>query len=368
MPLIADPDITGQTIDNTLGEGFLEMANNKFTEMSDKTGLREVVVITGGTAGIGRATARYFARHGASIALLARGKDRLDDTVKELAALGAKATGIITDVANSDEVEAAANMVEEKLGPIDIWINNAMVSVFSPFKDMTPEEFKRVTEVNYLGTVYGTFAALKRMLPRKRGTIVQVGSALAYRSIPLQSAYCGSKHAIRGFTDSIRSELLHDKSRVFLTMVQLPAHNTPQFSWVKSRLPNRAQPVPPIFQPEVAAQAIYWAAHHRRRELHVGFPAVKAIWGNKFIPGLIDRYLALTGYKGQQTGTTRDPDTPDNLWTAAPGHQAAHGRFDSRAKVASWQLGFTTNRSMIFGLLLGSLALRSWLQLRMRRS
>ncbi|HWH68573.1 MAG TPA: SDR family oxidoreductase, partial [Candidatus Sulfotelmatobacter sp.] len=218
----------------------------------------------------------------------------------------------------------------------DIWINDAMASVFSPLKEMTAEEFRRVTEVTYLGTVYGTMAALKRMLPRNRGTIVQVGSALAYRSIPLQSAYCGAKHAIRGFTDSLRSELIHDHSQVQVTMVHLPAVNTPQFSWVKSRLPNQAQPVPPIYQPEVPAEAIYWAAHHRRRELFVGLPTVKAIEGNKLIPGLLDRLLARKGYSGQQTNEPRDPNQPNNLWEPVDGEtgrdHGAHGSFDARAR------------------------------------
>jgi short-subunit dehydrogenase len=244
-------------------------------------------------------------------------------------------------------VEAAAAKVEMELGPIDIWINDAMVSVFSPVKEMLPEEFQRVTAVTYLGTVYGTLAALKRMLPRNHGAIVQVGSALAYRSIPLQSAYCAAKHAIRGFTDSLRSELIHDRSKVHVTMVQLPAVNTPQFDWEKSRLAHKAQPVPPIYQPEVPAEAIYWAAHHRRRELFVGMSAVKAILGNKIIPGWLDYYLAKKGYQGQQTNEPRDPNQPCNLWEPVPGDHGAHGRFDSRARQHSPELWAAKNREWL---------------------
>jgi NAD(P)-dependent dehydrogenase (short-subunit alcohol dehydrogenase family) len=253
----------------------------------------EVVVITGATAGVGRATVREFARRGACIGLVARDPDRLEITRKEVEALGGRAIGIPTDVAHADQVEAAASRAEEAFGPIDIWVNNAMVTVFSPIKELEPEEIRRVTEVTYLGTVHGTVSALRRMLPRNQGTIVQVGSALDYRSIPLQSAYCAAKHAVLGFTESLRTELLHDKSKVHVTMVQLPALNTPQFEWVKSRLPHKAQPVPPIFQPEVAARPIYWAAHQRRREVYVGGSTEKAIFGEKIAPGLLDRYLVV---------------------------------------------------------------------------
>jgi len=249
----------------------------------------EVVVITGASAGVGRATARRFAKDGAQIALLARGRDGLEAARKEVEEFGGRAIVLMVDVADADEVEAAAAQIERELGEIDIWINNAMASVFSPIQEMTPEEFRRVTEVTYLGCVHGTLAALKRMLPRNRGMIVQVGSALSYRAIPLQSAYCAAKHAMRGFTDSLRCELLHQKSKVRVTMVQLPALNTPQFGWVKSRLPRKAQPVPPIFQPEVAAEAIHFAACHPRREFYVGWPSVQAIVANKFIPGFDPR-------------------------------------------------------------------------------
>src|SRR5947207_4278946 len=251
---------------------------------------RQVVVVTGASAGVGRATVRAFAQRGADVGLLARGVDGLEAARREVEAAGGRAIAIPTDVADADRVEAAADRIERELGPIDVWVNNAMVSVFSPVKELTPDEVHRVTEVTYLGVVYGTLAALKRMLPRDRGSIVQVGSALAYRGIPLQAAYCGAKHAIQGFTESLRSELLHDKSNVRVTMVQLPAINTPQFSWVKSRLPREPQPVPPIYAPEIAADAIVWAARHRRREMSVGAPTVAAIWGNKVASGLADRY------------------------------------------------------------------------------
>jgi len=250
-------------------------------------------------------------------------------------------------VANSAAVEQAADSIEEKLGPIDIWVNNAMASVFSPVKEMKPEEYKRVTEVTYLGVVYGTLAVLKRMLPRNRGTIVQVGSALAYRSIPLQSAYCAAKHAIAGFTDSLRCELIHDKSKVRITMLQMPALNTPQFSWVKSRLQHKAKPVPPIFQPEVGARAIYWAAHHGRRELYVGWPTVEAIVANKLAPGALDHYLGRTGFRSQQTSEREDPGRPDNLWNPVPGDHGAHGTFDARAHERSWQFRASLDRLWI---------------------
>jgi len=273
----------------------------------------EVVVITGASAGIGRATVRAFAKRGAHIGLVARSLDGLEGARKEVEAAGGKALVLPTDVSNHDQVEAAAAAVEEAFGPIDIWINDAMASIFSPFKEIKPEDYKRVTEVTYLGYVYGTMAALRRMLPRNRGTIVQVGSALAYRSIPLQSAYCGAKAAIRGFTDSLRCELLHEGSNIRLTMVQMPGVNTPQFGWIKSTMPNKAQPVPPIFQPEIAADAIVWAAHHDRRELYVGGSTIEAILGNKIAPGLLDRYMAKICYSGQQTDEPRDPNRLNNL-------------------------------------------------------
>ncbi len=307
----------------------------------------ETVVITGASAGLGRAAAQEFGRHGARIGLLARGVDGLEAAKREIEGLGGTALVVQTDVANSAAVEQAADSVERKLGPIDIWVNNAMASVFSPVKEMEPEEYKRVTEVTYLGVVYGTLAALKRMLPRNRGTIVQVGSALAYRSIPLQSAYCAAKHAVAGFTDSLRCELIHDKSNVRLTMVQMPALNTPQFGWVKSRLKHKAKPVPPIFQPEVGARAIYWAAHHGRRELYVGWPTVEAIIANKLAPGALDHYLGRTGFRSQQTSEQEDPGRPDNLWNPVSGDHGAHGTFDALAHERSWELRANLDRLWI---------------------
>jgi len=304
----------------------------------------EIVVITGASAGVGRATVREFAKRGAHIGLIARGAAGLEGAREEVERLGGRALVVPADVSIYEQVESAAQEVERNLGPIDIWINNAMVSAFSRFREMQPAEFSRVTEVTYLGVVHGTMAALHFMSGRNRGTIVQVGSALAYRSIPLQSAYCGAKHAIRGFTDSIRCELLHDGIDIHLTTVHLPALNTPQFDWVKNRLPYKPQPVPPIFQPEVAARAIYWAAHHRRRELYVGFPTVKAILANKIIPGYLDRYLAKRGYEAQQTKEFDDHNRPNNLWNPLPGDFGAHGRFDRLSRPRSVQLWLTTHR------------------------
>jgi NADP-dependent 3-hydroxy acid dehydrogenase YdfG len=303
-------------------------------------------MVTGASAGVGRATAQAFARRGARIGLLARGTEGLQAARKEVEVLGGKALVLGADVADAAQVEAAAQALEDALGPIDIWVNNAMVTIVSPVKDLTPEEIQRVTEVTYLGAVHGTMAALKRMLARNRGVIVQVGSALAYRAIPLQSAYCGAKHGLRGFTDSLRSELLHEGSRVGLTMVHLPALNTPQFSWCRTRMPGHPQPVAPIYQPEVAAAAIVWAAEHRPRELQVGLPTVKAVWANKVLPGLLDRYLALKGYDAQQMEEPVDRDRPDNLWQPVPGIAAAHGRFDREARPRSRQLWVVTHGAL----------------------
>jgi NAD(P)-dependent dehydrogenase (short-subunit alcohol dehydrogenase family) len=307
----------------------------------------QVVVITGASAGVGRATARAFAERGAHIGLIARGCDGLEAARREVEELGGKALVLPLDVAEADKVELAAAEVEDKLGPIDVWVNNAMASVFSPAKEMTAEEFRRVTEVTYLGYVYGTLSALRRMLPRDQGVIVQVGSALAYRGIPMQAAYCGAKHAIQGFCDSLRSELLHDGSNVRVTMVQMPAINTPQFGWVKSRLPRKAQPVPPIFQPEVAARAILWAADHDRRELWVGWPTVKAIAGNRVVPWYADRYLAKNGVESQQHDGLEDPNRAHNLWEPVPGDHGARGDFDDRATDRSPQLWATTHRGLL---------------------
>ena len=326
---------------------------------------RKVVVVTGASAGIGRAVVQRFAQDGADIGLIARGRAGLEGARSDVEAGGGRALVLPTDVGDADQVEAAAQRVEEELGPIDIWINVAMLSVFSPVKEMTADEYKRVTDVTYLGYVYGTQAALRRMLPRDRGKIVQVGSALAYRGIPLQSAYCGAKHAIQGFTESLRTELFHDGSNVTVTMVQMPAVNTPQFGWVKSRLPNKAQPVPPIFQPEVAAEAVYWAAHHQRRELDVGMSTVIAIWGNKFFAGLGDRYLAKTGFKSQQTSQPENPDRPNNLWEPVDNERdhGAHGTFGNKASSRSPQLRINMVRDRLAwgALALGGVALAAQL-------
>jgi NAD(P)-dependent dehydrogenase (short-subunit alcohol dehydrogenase family) len=295
----------------------------------------EVVVITGGSAGVGRAVAQRFARRGARVGLLARGRGRLDAAAAEVEKSGGSALAVPTDVADAEAVEAAAERIERELGPIDVWINNAMATIFAPFHEIRPEEYRRATETTYLGTVWGTMAALRRMRPRSRGTIVLVGSALAYRGIPLQAPYCGAKHAVKGFFESLRTELVHEQSRIRLSMVQLPAHNTPQFSWGRTRLPRHPQPVPPIFEPEVAAEAVEYAAIHAPRQLFVGWPTVKVVAGNALLPRVVDWYLARNGYEAQQTPDPVDPDRPDNLFEPAPGDFAAHGVFDSEAKRSS---------------------------------
>lgn len=308
-----------------------------------------VVVITGATAGVGRATAREFARRGARIGLIARGVEGLEATREELELLGGRVLAISADVSNAGEVEAAADRIEEALGPIDVWVNNAMVSVLSPVAEMSADEYRRVTEVTYLGTVHGTLTALSTMRKRGKGTIIQVGSALAYRSIPLQSAYCAAKHAVKGFTESLRTELLHDRSSIRLTMVHLSAMNTPQFQWVKSRLPRQSRPVPPIFQPEVAARAIFWASRHSRREVYVGYPAVKAIIANKFFPGFIDRRLSKTGYESQQTENREVVGRRDNLYAPVEGNFGARGEFDE-SKHNSTQWWIDSHRGIFIGL------------------
>jgi len=317
----------------------------------------EVVVVTGASAGVGRATALAFGRRGARVGLIARGRDGLEGARAEIEAAGGEALALPADVAHADQVETAAATVEHAFGPIDVWVNNAMVSVFSPVAEMEADEYRRVTEVTYLGVVHGTLAALRRMQPRDRGVIVQVGSALAYRSIPLQSAYCAAKHAIAGFTDSLRCELIHDRSRVRVTMVQMPALNTPQFSWSRSRMPRRPQPVPPIFQPEVAAAAIVHAAHHPRRELWVGWPTVAAICGQRLVPGLLDRYLGRTGYDAQQYDGKAPADRPDNLWKPVAGDHGAHGAFDARAHAWSSELVVATHRGWLAAAALAGVAL-----------
>jgi NAD(P)-dependent dehydrogenase (short-subunit alcohol dehydrogenase family) len=290
-------------------------------------------VVTGASAGVGRAVARAFARRGWSLGLIARGEAGLEAARREAEAAGApRVLAIPADMADASAVFAAADRIAAELGGIDIWVNDAMATIFAPLSEITPEEFRRVTEATYLGYVHGTMAALRHMRPRGRGTIVQVGSALAYRAIPLQSAYCGAKFAIRGFTDALRSELLHEGSRVRLTMVQLPAVNTPQFDWSRSRMPRRAQPVPPVHQPEAAAEAIWRAAMQTPRELWVGWPSVKAILGGMLAPGLLDRLLAQRGYEGQMTSEPEIPGRADNLFATLPGDHGAHGRFGDRAR------------------------------------
>ncbi len=303
----------------------------------------QIVVVTGASGGVGRAVARRFAARGATVALLARGEKGLEAAARDVETRGGRAVVLPTDVADADAVQAAADQVENNVGAIDVWVNVAFTSVFAPFDQIKPEEFRRVTEVSYLGYVYGTMAALGHMKSRDRGAIVQVGSALAYRGIPLQSAYCGAKHAIQGFNEALRCELLHDKSGVHVTMVQLPAVNTPQFSWVLSRLPRHAQPVAPIYQPELAARAVVFAADHpKRREYWVASSTVGTLAANAVAPGLLDRYLARTGFKGQQTPQRRDPDAPVNLWKPVDGPEGAdygaHGVFDDRSHARDPQL------------------------------
>ena len=317
-----------------------------------KTLRDKVVVVTGASAGVGRAAAVAFGTEGAAVALLARGEAGLEMAAKEVERAGGRALAIPTDVADAAQVEAAAERAERELGPIEVWVNDAMASVFAPLWEIDPDEFRRVTDVTYHGVVYGTMAALKRMKPRNRGAIVQVGSALAYRGIPLQSAYCGAKHAIQGFQDSLRAELFHERSGVRTTMVQMPALNTPQFDWVKTSLPRKAQPVPPIYQPEVAGRAILHAAMHpERREYWVGATTAATIAANTVAPGLLDRYLGRTGFDSQQTDEPDDPSRPFNLWDPADADadHGAHGRFDSKAHGRSLQWWATTHRGLLAG-------------------
>jgi NADP-dependent 3-hydroxy acid dehydrogenase YdfG len=327
----------------------------------NKTG---IVVITGASAGIGRATARLFGRKRWRVALLARGIDGLQGAKREIEMAGGEAMVLPTDVADEVQVEAAAERVEREWGPIDVWVNDAMATLYCECLKIAPADFRRATEVTYLGTVWGTLAALKRMTARNRGTVVQVGSALAYRSIPLQAPYCGAKAAIRGFTDSLRSELIHARSRVHITMVQLSAFNTPQFDWGRTCMSRQPQPLPPIYQPEVAARAIYFAATHRRRELWVGWPAVKAILGNRVMPGVLDRLLSSRAYVGQHTDQPIPPDRKDNLYAPVPGDAGAHGRFDARAKPRSVQAWLARHRGAVLGAFAGALAAGAMLRSR----
>ena len=323
-------------------------------------------MVTGASAGVGRATVEEFARQGADVGLIARGRDGLEAAAREVRRLGGRAFVAPADVAEAAEISSAAEAIEEELGPIDVWVNNAMVSVFARFQEIAPDDFERVTCVTYLGQVNGTRAALERMLPRDHGTIVQVGSALAYRGIPLQTAYCGAKHAIQGFTEALRCELMSDNSRVALTMVQLPALNTPQFHWVKTSFERHPQPVPPIFQPEVAARAIVWAARNRRREVDVAASTVATIIGDKIAPGLLDRYLARNGLDAQKADRPTEPGRPDNLWEPVSGDHGAHGEFDDAAKPRALQWWFTTNRRKLGAGMAGAGAL-TWALRRARR-
>ena len=313
--------------------------------------MSKVAVITGAGAGVGRATAIEFARNGCDVALLSRDPDRLEAAAREARSFGVRALPIPTDVADAKAVEFAATRVEQELGPIDIWVNVAMATVFAPVAKLTPEEVARGTAVTYLGQVHGMMAALKRMRERNRGSIVNVGSALAYRSVPLQSVYCGAKFAIRGFTDLLRSEILHDKLNISLSMVDLPAVNTPQFNWALNKMGRRPQPVPPIFQPEIPARAIYFAAFHPRRQTWIGFPTVKAIMANRIAPGLIDRYLAKSGYTGQLTDEPVSADAPSNLFEPVPGNYGAHGRFDSKARSFSWEVFTSRHRNAMWAVI-----------------
>jgi short-subunit dehydrogenase len=322
--------------------------------MEEETG--PVVVITGASAGVGRATARAFAARGARIGLIARNREALEAAAAEVEARGGRAVVAVADVADADAVERAAAAIEEAFGPIEVWVNNAMATVLGPIRELSAEEFRRVTEVTYLGMVHGTLAALRRMLPRNRGVIVQVGSSLAYRGIPLQAPYCAAKHAVQGFHDALLAELLHDKSAVHVCMVNLPALNTPQFRWVRSKMPRKAQPFGTIFEPEVAARAIVWASEHPRRELNVGWGTTQAIVANAFAPALLDRYLGRIGYDGQQGDEPEEPGRPDNLFTPVAGDAGAHGVFGARAKDVSPQLWANTHRGVV-AVAIGGLAL-----------
>jgi NAD(P)-dependent dehydrogenase (short-subunit alcohol dehydrogenase family) len=309
--------------------------------------MSEVVVITGASGGVGRAVARKFAADGARIGLIARGHTGLEAAAREVEQAGGQALALPCDVSDPYQVDAAAAKVEEAFGGIDVWVNDAMVTIYAEFMDIEPDEFRRATEVTYLGMVWGTRAALRLMLPRDRGSIVQVGSALAFRGIPLQAPYCGAKHACKGFTESVRTELMHRKSKVHVSMVHLPGLNTTQFTWGRTKLPKQTMPVPPIYQPEVAADAVHYAAHHRRRQIYVGAPTVLNVIGERVAPWLLDRYLARTGFKSQQTDEPLNSEGHDNLFTPVEEDRGAHGPFDDQAHDFSPQYEMTKHRTWL---------------------
>jgi NAD(P)-dependent dehydrogenase (short-subunit alcohol dehydrogenase family) len=317
------------------------------------SGARRVVAVTGASAGVGRAIVRAFADDGADVGLIARNREALEAAQAEVAQRGGRAVVCVADVADARQVAEAAETIERTLGPIDVWVNDAMVTIVAPVSEITPEEFRRVTEVTYLGAVYGTLEALRRMRARDRGVIIQIGSALAYRAIPLQAPYCGAKFALRGFTDSLRTELMHEGSKVRVTMLQLPAVNTPQFDWCRTRMPRVPRPVPPVFQPELIGRCALWASRHPRREVTIGWPALKAIWATKLLPGLADRYLARFGCQSQMGARAVSAGRPDNLWHAVPGDAGAHGRFDAEARPSSLQWWLNRHRGGLGALVLG---------------
>ena len=320
--------------------------------------MAKIVVVTGAGAGVGRAVVTEFAKHGYDVALLSRDPDRLERAAYETRRHGVRALPISVDVADAAAVEAAADRVEAELGPIDVWVNVAFSTVFSPVADLTPAEVERGTQVTYLGQAYGMMSALKRMRPRNRGSIVNVGSALTYRSVPLQAIYCGAKAAIRGFTDSLRSEIIHDKLDIHLCMVDLPAVNTPQFDWANNKLGYMAQPVPPIYQPEVPARAVYFGATNKRREIWVGWPTVQAIWANRIAPAFADRYLAKYGYTSQTTDRKLPRNYKGNLWEPVKGDYGAHGRFDAKSRSGSLEMFTDRHRDAVYAgvALLGGIA------------
>jgi short-subunit dehydrogenase len=314
---------------------------------------KKVFVVTGASGGVGRAVVRKLAARGAHIGLLARGRDALEGTKREVEQLGGRGLVLPTDVSKDDQVEAAAEAVEREFGPIDCWVNNAMVSMYSPFMKMTPDEFRHIVDVTLMGYVFGTQSALKRMIPRDRGVIIQVGSALAFRSIPLQSAYCACKHAIEGFTESVRSELMHEKINIRVSMVHLPGVNTTQFTWTKNKMPHKVRPTGPIYQPEVAAEGIVWTIDNERRQLMIGYPTVEAVVGEKFIPGVLDKYLAHAAWEGAELPAPADPNHRDNFWEPLPGDHGSHGPFDAQAHRHSTQLWATTHRTGLLATLAG---------------